>query len=178
MTSDPRHTQTGSPVSHSDLEKRLLERDAARLFMRRYEQDFNEPMRHIWHNEPSKPDISCYFQGKPLDLEIAHLYATSEEAKHVRDRDNTDLIWHYLEELTAVDPCDRLRAALLSLLHSKAKKHYESDRVWLVIRNVSPIWTRSELLNVAMTFDETDYPFEQIWLLPDFDGEQPLIRIA
>ncbi|MFG1490414.1 hypothetical protein ABMA58_14280, partial [Oceanospirillum sp. HFRX-1_2] len=77
MTSDPRHTQTGSPVSHSDLEKRLLERDAARLFMRRYEQDFNEPMRHIWHNEPSKPDISCYFQGQPLDLEIAHLYATS-----------------------------------------------------------------------------------------------------
>ncbi|OOV88096.1 hypothetical protein [Oceanospirillum linum] len=178
MTSDPRHTQTGSPVSHSDLEKRLLERDAARLFMRRYEQDFNEPMRHIWHNEPAKPDISCYFQGKPLDLEIAHLYATSEEAKHVRDRDNTDLLWHYLAELASVNPCDRLETALLSLLHSKAQKHYDSDRVWLVIRNVSPLWTRSELLNVAMSFDETNYPFEQIWLLPDFDGELPLIQIA
>ena len=178
MTSDPRHTTTGHSVSHSDLEKRLLERDAARLFMRRYEQDFGEPMRHIWHNEPSKPDISCYFQGKPLDLEIAHLYATSEEAKHVRDRDNTDLLWHYLAELIAVDPCDRLKAALLRLLHSKAQKHYDSARVWLVIRNVSPLWARSDLLNIAMEFDETEHPFEQIWLLPDFEGEQPLIQIA
>lgn len=178
MTSDPKHTHTGDLLNHSEQEKRLLEREAARLFMRRYEQQFGEPMRHIWHNDPAKPDISCYFQGHQLDLEIAHLYATAEEARHLRNPDRTDHIWRYLAELAAIDPCAQLQTALFELLNNKAHKHYESDRVWLVIRNVSPVWSSAQIRGTLKQFHCQEHPFEKIWILPDFAGEEDLIAVA
>ncbi|MBB1489157.1 hypothetical protein [Oceanospirillum sediminis] len=179
MTSDTSHNSSGQPLSHSEHEKRLLERDAARLFMRRYEQETGQPMRHIWHNEPAKPDISCYFEDHQLDLEIAHLYATAEEARHIRAPDRTDRLWFYLAELAIIDdPCEQLKMALLTLLNKKAEKHYDSDRVWLVIRNASVLWNRAQILRIQQAFDKQNHPFEQIWIIPDFDGEEPLIRVA
>lgn len=178
MTSDTQHTNTGSLLSRSDHEKRLLERDAAKLFMHRYEFQFAEPMRHIWHNEPAKPDISCYFQEAQLDLEIAHLYATKEEARHVREPNNDDRLWDYLAELVTIDVCKQLEMALLRLLNSKTKKHYDSDRVWLVIRNASTLWDRKQILDTLKQFKCQEHPFEQIWILPDFEGEEGLIRVV
>lgn len=180
MTSDTNHTSKGALLSRSEHEKRLLERDAAKLFMRRFEQEFGEPMRHIWHNEPAKPDISCYFQNERLDLEVAHLYATVEEARHARngDKESDERLWDYLAELVTLDPCQQLKTALFRLLNSKAQKHYDSERVWLIIRNVSPIWDRPQIVATLKNFDMAEHPFEQIWILPDFEGQDNLIQVV
>ncbi|GGY40388.1 hypothetical protein GCM10011297_11620 [Bacterioplanes sanyensis] len=177
MTSDIHRRHDGRTLPRSEVEKRKLEHDAARLFMRRFEQDTGQPMRHIWHNEPRKPDTSCFYQGRQLDLEIAHLYASEDEAKWVSGRQEHDPIWWYLQELLELSQPQQLKHALGRLLASKASKHYDSERVWLVIRNASPAWSREQITQTLHTLNIDQGEFEQIWLLPDFAGEQPLIQI-
>lgn len=197
MTSDIHHDHDGKPLNRSETVKRQLERDAARLFMRGYEQSHGTPMRNIWHNDPAKPDISCHLDGKPLDLEIAHLYASVSEAKRLTDaiiqqvdqplansntstntRANPDQqereLAQYLSELLSIDPQQRLLTALGHILQRKAEKHYQSTRVWLVIRNASPLWQQQDFLRVKQQLRLSNHPFEHIWLLPDFDGSQAL----
>lgn len=178
MTSNPIQTDDGKPLRRSEIDKRVLERDAARLFMRRYELEFGQPMRHIWHNEPAKPDVSCYFQKEPLDLEIAHLYANEAEAKCITPRSNDDPLWCHLLALREYSPEHQVDEGLQRLLSSKAAKHYHSERVWLVIRNASPHWQREDFIQALPNMVLTEHRFEQIWLLPDFEGQQPLVRIA
>lgn len=178
MTSNTQQTDDGKPLRPSEVDKRLLERDAARLFMRRYEYEFGQPMRHIWHNEPAKPDVSCYFQEQPLDLEIAHLYANENEAKCIAPRANDDPLWCHLQALTHIPPEQQVDEALQRILSSKAAKHYHSEQVWLVIRNASPHWQRQDFLLALEDIVIPPHSFEQIWLLPDFAGQQVLVRIA
>ena len=71
----------------------------------------------------------------------------------------------------------RLETALTRLLTNKAKKTYDSPRVWLVIRNASPLWKSKEFERCIEGFNMPKNPFEQIWLLPEFDGSEPPIRI-
>jgi len=66
-------------MNSSIQEKIYLEHEAARLFMRFYEKQTGIPMRHIWHNLPRKPDVSCYLNDSKLDLEIAHIYGSEAE---------------------------------------------------------------------------------------------------
>ena len=173
MTSDIHHYDNGRPLNHSESIKRQLERDAAKHFLRLYEQMHETPMRNIWHNEPAKPDISCHLDGKPLDLEIAHLYANKSEAKEVSNRE----FIRSLSDLEEMDSQESLSTALGRLLNSKAKKQYDSPRVWLVIRNASPRWQADDFKRCLAHFQMPENPFEQIWLLPEFDGSQPPIQI-
>ncbi|ASP39639.1 hypothetical protein CHH28_13575 [Bacterioplanes sanyensis] len=177
MTSDIHRRQDGQALNRSEVEKRKLEHDAAKLFMRRYELQFGQPMRHIWHNDPAKPDVSCFLQGQQLDLEIAHLYAHQDEAKWVSGRRADDPLWRYLHELITLSEQQQPVHALQRLLSSKAGKHYDSDRVWLVIRNASPVWQRSQLLQATQQLSVHGGEFEQIWLLPDLLGQEDLIAI-
>ena len=192
MTSDIHHYDNGKPLNRSESIKRQIERDAARHFLRLYEHIYKMPMRNIWHNEPSKPDISCHLNGKPLDLEIAHLYASASEAKiltreiiHqvqgnesvVKASDKELELLNYLSDLVDMDSKQRLETALTRLLKSKSKKHYDSSRVWLVIRNASPLWKSKDFEQCINNFKMPKNPFEQIWLLPEFDGSEPPIRI-
>jgi hypothetical protein len=71
MTSDIHHYDNGRPLNRSESIKRQIERDAARHFLRLYEHIYKTPMRNIWHNEPSKPNISCHLNGKPKILNNA-----------------------------------------------------------------------------------------------------------
>jgi|TARA_B110001454_G_scaffold137289_1_gene127572 hypothetical protein len=192
MTSDIHHYDNGRPLNRSESIKRQIERDAARHFLRLYEHIYKTPMRNIWHNEPSKPDISCHLNGKPLDLEIAHLYASSSEAKIltreiisqvqgsdsiIKPSDKELELLHYLSDLVNMDSQQRLTTALTHLLNSKAKKTYDSSRVWLVIRNASPLWKTKDFEQCIKHFNMPKNPFEQIWLLPEFDGSEPPIKI-
>jgi hypothetical protein len=197
MTSDIHHYDNGKPLNRSESIKRQLERDAAKHFLRLYEQMYNTPMRNIWHNEPSQPDISCHLNGKPLDLEIAHLYASTSEAK-VLAREITEQVQdpqtqstqeplersakelellHYLSDLVEMDSQQRLITALSRILLSKSQKNYDSPRVWLVIRNASPLWRAIDFQQCIPHFNIPKHPFEQIWLLPEFDGSQPPIQL-
>lgn len=200
MTSDIRHYDDGKPLNRSETLKRQLERDAAKHFLHLYEQEYKTPMRNIWHNEPSRPDISCHLDGKPLDLEIAHLYATASEAKILTSEIieqfqkksqgqplNTSKpvitsakeqeLLDYLFELIDMDSQQRLVTALSRILSSKGTKTYDSPRVWLVIRNASPLWKAKDFKQCIECFNAPSNPFEQIWLLPEFDGSEPPIRL-
>jgi hypothetical protein len=199
MTSDIHHYDNGKPLNRSESIKRQLERDAAKHFLRLYEQMYHTPMRNISHNEPSRPDISCHLDGKPLDLEIAHLYASPSEAKilareiveQVQDQrtplspDQKELIvsdkelelLNYLFDLVAMDSQQRLITALTRILTSKGQKSYDSPRVWLVIRNASPLWKIKDFEQCMKQFKIPKHPFEQIWLLPEFDGSQQPIQL-
>lgn len=200
MTSDIHHHNNGKPLNRSETLKRQLERDAAKHFLRLYEQEYKTPMRNIWHNEPSRPDISCHLDGKPLDLEIAHLYASTSEAKILtreiieqfqrkskgQDLDPTTLVQtsdkeqellNYLSDLIEMDSQKRLITALSRILSSKSQKTYDSPRVWLVIRNASPLWKSEDFKQCIPHFKTPNHPFEQIWLLPEFDGSEPPIRL-
>ena len=197
MTSDIHHYDNGKPLNRSESIKRQLERDAAKHFLRLYEQMYHTPMRNIWHNEPSQPDISCHLDGKPLDLEIAHLYASTSEAK-VLAREITEQVQdpqtqstqeqlersakelellHYLSDLVEMNSQQRLITALSRILLSKSQKNYDSPRVWLVIRNASPLWRAIDFQQCISHFNIPKHPFEQIWLLPEFDGSQPPIQL-
>ena len=174
MTSDIHHYDNGRPLNRSESIKRQLERDAAKHFLRLYEQMHQTPMRNIWHNEPAKPDISCHLDGKPLDLEIAHLYANKNEAKELTNKE----FIQSLSDLEEMDSQESLSTALGRLLNSKAQKQYDSPRVWLLIRNASPRWRTDDFKRCIRHFKMPENPFEQIWLLPEFDGSQLPIQIT
>lgn len=163
----------------SESEKIQLEHDAAKLFMRWYEKDTGHHIRHLWHNRPAKPDTSTLLEGVRLDLEIAHLYGTEEEAMKLLGRDlpdTTKLALHLLERSTDAD--DRLLNALNRILQNKAEKSYKSDRVWLVIRNAHPNWNADRIRRLCSAIDvPMDHPFEQIWIVGDFKGESGIVRL-
>jgi len=153
----------------SDAEKQQLEHDAAKLFLRCYEQQTGIHMRHIWHNEPNRPDVSCYQENQQLDIEVAHLYASETEAMAVLGRPLSIQMQRDLADMAQQPSEHRLQSALERLLKQKATKRYYSKRTWLLIRNASTIWHKSDFEAVIKTiaFPNT-HQFEQIWLLCDF----------
>ncbi|WP_337841983.1 hypothetical protein [Rheinheimera sp.] len=166
------------PVRNGNDEKLVLEHQAARYFMRAYQRRFAVKMQHIWHNEPSKPDVSCYLAGQKLDLEIAHLYGSEAEAMQFLGRALSPATLHELALLQQTEVADRLLTALRRLIRSKANKSYDSARVWLVIRNTHPDWQADELTFCpAKVTVPAGHPFEQIWLLPDLTAESGLVRL-
>jgi len=159
-------------------EKIRLEHEAARLFMRLYQRRYGVSMRHIWHNEPAKPDVSCYLQQERLDLEIAHLYGSEAEAMQILGRDLAPQTREALTALQQVAPQARMLAALDRLIQQKAYKHYDSERVWLVIRNTNPVWRAEQLHSYCQQMVlPAGCPFEQIWLVADYRGDAGIIAL-
>ena len=80
-------------------------------------------MRHIWHNQPSKPDISCYQNDEKLDIEIAHLYGSEKEAMAILGRELSEETKVNISDLM-LEPIEmRLTKALQRILANKALKH-------------------------------------------------------
>lgn len=159
-------------------EKVKLEHEAARLFMRLYEQRFGVAMRHIWHNEPARPDVSCYYDDQKLDLEVAHLYGSEVEAMHILGRELSTNTHQELMALLRTPPQHRLITALNRIIKSKAEKKYQTERVWLVIRNANPFWTRRDILQHHNKLNmPRQHPFEQIWLIGDMQGQSGIMAL-
>ena len=156
-----------------------LEHDAAKLFMRQYERLTGHHIRHIWHNQPKRPDVSCMLDGHKLDLEIAHLYGSSQEAMDILKQGINANVKHQLELQEAFsDTHERLISALNAILKNKAGKTYESNKVWLVIRNAHPAWKREQVLNAMSEIEvPSGYQFDQIWLVADFTGQSGIVRL-
>ncbi|CAH9067297.1 hypothetical protein PSECIP111951_04119 [Pseudoalteromonas holothuriae] len=158
-----------SELRDSDLEKLQLEHQAAKLFLRCYEQQFGIPMRHIWHNEPNMPDVSCYQGEQRLDIEVAHLYGSDKEAMAVLGRSLSLNIQRELAAMAQAPSERRLLIALERLLKQKSLKRYHSERTWLLIRNASTLWHHDDFISIAGQLDcPSHHAFEQIWLLTDF----------
>ena len=165
-------------MNSSIQEKIYLEHEAARLFMRYYEKQTGIPMRHIWHNLPRKPDVSCYLNDSKLDLEIAHIYGSEAEARLILGRGAGDKMLAALHQLTQLPVNRRLIAALNAVLASKAEKNYHSQRVWLVLRNMNALWQQKdfEKHRHQIVLPEA-HPFEQIWLIGDPKGHSGASRL-
>lgn len=165
-------------MTPSEQEKIELEHEAAKLFMRLYEKQFGIPMRHIWHNEPRKPDVSCYLNDEKLDLEIAHLYGSEAEAMLILRREVNQRTLEALHLLLNVPVKERLLKALNTILINKAEKSYHSQRVWLVLRNANPLWSRAD---IEARRDQlslpANHPFEQIWMVGDMAGKSGLVQL-
>lgn len=171
--------RTMQQFSDSESEKIALEHQAARLFMRSYERQTGKRIRHIWHNPPRRPDVSCLLEGERLDLEIAHLYGSEQEAMHLLGRELSE---HTRQELEALDRVEdahsRLIEALNRILANKALKYYQSRRVWLVIRNVHPAWTAEEISASLHQIEiPPEHPFEQIWIVGDMQGKSGIVQL-
>lgn len=168
----------------SEQEKILLEHEAARLFMRWYEHDSGKPIRHIWHNQPIKPDVSCQLEGKKLDIEVAHLYGSEQEAMQILGRALSDRTRQELREQELRDrekvsgPHSRLLDALNRILTNKSVKHYQSQRVWLVIRNAHPAWRKDDIMALQHCIAvPVNHPFEEVWIVGDFLGESGIVQL-
>lgn len=159
-------------------EKIELEHEAARQFMKLYEKQYGVMMRHIWHNEPSLPDVSCYLGHQRLDLEIAHIYGSEEEAKLILGRAVTLKTLEALHRLIQMPVDQRLLNALNAVLASKAEKTYHSERVWLVLRNANPLWSKADLeANLHRVTLPEAHPFEQIWVVGDMQGLSGILQL-
>lgn len=152
--------------------KIALEHEAAKLFMRQYEALSGKITRHIWHNQPRKPDVSCYLEGERLDLEIAHLYATEEEARACKSGDEPALV------LSDIEVSEALISSLNELLLKKSEKQYHTQRVWLVIRNINQQWQQQDFIDhLAEISVPLSHPFEMIWLVADQAGTSGLVQL-
>jgi hypothetical protein len=159
-------------------EKIELEHQAARIFMRLYQHKFGIKMQHIWHNQPAKPDVSCYLEQQRLDLEIAHLYGSEAEAMKILGRELKGGTLDALQSLTQFPVAERLLQALDRLIQNKAQKSYDSEKVWLVIRNAHPDWHAQELEQTPQLLQiPAQHPFEQIWLVADMTGQAGLVPL-
>lgn len=165
-------------MKSSSDEKLELEHQAARVFMRLYKQKFGIKMQHIWHNQPAKPDVSCYLEQQRLDLEIAHLYGSEAEAMKILGRELKGGTLDALQSLSQFPVAERLLQALDKLISNKAQKSYDSEKVWLVIRNAHPDWHAEELEQTPHLLQiPPRHPFEQIWLVADMTGQAGLLPL-
>lgn len=163
-------------MNHSEREKRHLERQAAKLFLHAYGQLTGQRPGQITHNDPIQPDISTHLAGTELDLEIAHLYGSAAEAMLLLGRDLQPSTSKALDALQLADPDQRLLQALQRILQAKAGKVYQSQRVWLVIRNANPLWQRQDFLNHLPSLRlPQQHPFEQIWVVADMHALSGLV---
>ncbi|WP_438863860.1 hypothetical protein [Neptunicella sp.] len=163
----------------SEQEKINLEHQAAKLFMRWYEHDTGKHIRHLWHNRPNKPDTSCLLEGQRLDLEIAHLYGSEQEAMEILGRELSDETRQELRKLTQTNtPDKRLLNALNRILFNKSQKHYKTEHVWLVIRNAHPAWDAKQISDLQHCINiPASHPFEQIWMVADWDGKSGIVQL-
>jgi hypothetical protein len=112
--------------------------------------------------------------GKQLGVEVAHLYGTGQDAERI-----TGAVQKRRNPLTEEERMDnrlkpfreRVLAELnTKVLGKKAKKRYRRNPVWLLVRNMFPLWNRQDF---EQHMDEIivpiEHPFEHIWLLDEHD---------
>ncbi len=166
-------------MSQAEIEKRRLEQQATEVFSQWYSQYFGQPLRFLHLNTPSKPDATCLLNGEAVDIEIAHLYGSQQEAMQILGKDideKTRLELQQLETSTSTE--QRLLNALNRILYNKAQKHYDSYRVWLVIRNAHPAWRADNIRQHCQKIQLAHHhPFEQIWIIGDWQGESGAVKI-
>lgn len=166
-------------LNQNQTEKILLETQAAELFAQCYAAQFNRSVSLVSNNVPQKPDVTCLVGERRIDIEIAHLYGSQAEAQQILGKSLDCKTQHELSLLEAEGNTDqRLVNALNRILANKASKHYDSECVWLVIRNVNPQWQQQDISNNLdkLTIPK-GHPFNQVWIIGDFAGTSGLVLI-
>jgi hypothetical protein len=72
----------------------------------------------------------------------------------------------------------RLLTALNRILLNKSFKRYKTKRVWLVIRNTHPARGEKQILALQQNISvPSDHPFEQIWIVGDWNGKSGIVQL-
>ena len=126
------------------------------------------------------PDATCRIGNTEIDLEIAHLYGSDIDAQRLLGRNRrVPFTEETLKEQRLIPLNLRIPNELNSILKSKSKKTYETERVWLVIRNGYPLWNKEDFENYKSEIIlPKEHPFEKIWLVCDSRGYSGLIEIS
>ena len=83
-----------------------------------------------------------------------------------------------LHQLASIPAAERMLNALHRIISQKAHKSYDSQRVWLVIRNANPRWSCVDIeRHRALLQIPAVHPFEQIWLVGDWHGDSGLLSL-
>ena len=162
-------------------EKEYLEVTAANAFCHAYSALYQVRAAFDHLNLPRKPDVTVCIDGLPQDLEIAHLYRNQDEAMQLKNvclQPPSGAIIAVKPHATVTPLLTDLVDALTELLTKKSTKSYQSNRPWLVIRNGSPKWQRRDFAIALqrLTIPRV-HPFHEIWVIPDLNGMQGLIKL-
>ena len=96
---------------------------------------------------PPEPDGFCLLDGKPLHIEVGHVYGAQSDAKQLLGRTGMAAPSDEEKILSTLIPLERRSLLPLNrLLVNKATKTYQASRVWLVVRSALPMWSRQDFV--------------------------------
>jgi len=158
---------------------RASESEALHYFVTAYNRSNSGQLHFIALLEPGppppEPDALCILSGQELGVEVAHLYGTEQDAERLTKPDQE----HRRNPLTDEEMmCNgikpfrvRVLAVLNDILRGKAGKQYRRSPVWLLVRNMFPLWAEPdfEQHKDEIVVPEV-HPFEHVWLLGEPDG--------
>jgi len=161
------------------VEKESLEVSAFKIFVDLYNKENASFLRLVEQRKPPYPDLYCQLNSGDLDIEVAHIYGTNVDAQRILARKRRNpFTKKELKNNRLIPLSNKIPAKLNLLLADKAHKKYKSDRVWLLIRNTHPAWTKHDFqfyLSDIVVPDEN--PFEEIWLVCDTRGYSGILRL-
>ncbi len=171
-----------SPINQltiTDGDKVAWEKQATKVFIKWYNITFTKQLTFLSNNQPSKPDVSCLLDGNKIDIEIAHLYGTEQEAmailgKELGEHTRRELVKQQINSTTE----QRLVSALNRILEQKSHKQYASQHAWLVIRNAHPGWNTEKIKFASdQIVQPLNHPFEQVWIVGDLEAKSGALCI-
>ncbi|MFC0214129.1 hypothetical protein ACFFK0_17005 [Paenibacillus chartarius] len=151
-------------------EKKLLERTAIRIFLQRHNERYEPAMRLLYQQE--RPDAvleNTKTRGK-IGLEITHLFYDEYEAKMVLGRQAT--------MQCEIGGLDKLIGELNERIRVKEGKFaaYSHDYpLSLLIRNASPAFRLTDILERKELICKSAGLFEHIWFLSRDGGDEWLL---
>lgn len=152
-----------------ELEDRKIEKGAFDIFSKHYQNETGSKLKLVDQPKPPKPDLECLLDGTSIDIEVGHVFGTDVDAQRIMDRPRREPFEEKeLLENRLIPLGHKFISQLNTIISRKSKKHYESSRVWLLIRIAHPIWNREDILNYQdkiLIPEETC--FEQIWIVCD-----------
>ena len=148
-------------------EKIALEKSAVIEFCEAYNRKHR--LAYVEHCQPPFPDTRCTLDGQDIYIEVAHLYGPPSDAKRLLGRQGHSYPGPAEQKQARLTPLNiRIGQALLAVLGEKCEKTYNTDLVWLLIRNANPLWACSDFQSFLADEDiviPPKHPFKRIWLL-------------
>ena len=161
-------------------EKENLEISAAKIFCHCYQKAVGARAQFQRLNSPPLPDATCKIGDKHIDIEIAHLFGSGLDAQRLLGRKRRVPFSEETLMKQRIIPLNlRLTSELNHILKNKSEKSYQTEKVWLVIRNGFPLWGKEDFEDYSseILFPEM-HPFEKIWLICDPRGCSGLLELC
>jgi len=151
------------------MEKDRLEQGAFETFASLYNANAARGhLEFVSHRMPPYPDLECTLDGRPLFVEVAHVFGTAIDARAVvrhgtrsepsAFEKNADVVVANMEE--------RIITPLNSTIAEHCIKDYMGSPLWLLVRIGNPLYDLSEFnMYKHRLLAPAQHPFDEIWLM-------------